>query len=285
MAKSILIFGATGRQGGTVANELIGRGFELHALTRKPESPAARALTARGIHAIKGDMDDADSLKPALAGKWGVFAMQNTWEAGVEREETQGKRVATLAKEAGVSHFVYTSVGSADRNTGIPHFENKYRIEGVVRRLGFPSHVIIRPVFFMENLLTPGFLHGSKLTAAMNPETVLQMIAVRDIGRYGALAFTDAERLNRREIDIAGDAVTMPQAALILSEGLERPIEFEAISIEDVRKQSSDFAAMLEWFDQVGYDADIEGLGREFGIRPLKLDEWAREHRGAEQPA
>ena len=58
-------------------------------------------------------------------GAWGVFALQNTWEAGVEGEEEQGKRLAKLARNAGVEHYVYTSVGSAHRKTGIPHFDNK----------------------------------------------------------------------------------------------------------------------------------------------------------------
>ena len=99
-----------------------------------------------------------------------MFAVQNTWEAGVAGEEEQGKRIATLAREAGVQHFVYTSVGSADRKTGIPHFDNKYRVEDTIRGLGFPSHVILRPVFFMENLISPWFLNGDNLHAAMRSD-------------------------------------------------------------------------------------------------------------------
>jgi uncharacterized protein YbjT (DUF2867 family) len=209
----------------------------------------------------------------------GAFSVQNTWEAGVEQEEDQGRRFAQLALEAGVQHFVYTSVGSAHRHTGIPHFENKARIEAVVRGLGFPSYVIIRPVFFMENLTTPWFLNGDTIYAALDPTTVLQMIAVEDIGQYGARAFTDAARLNRREIDIAGDAVTMPQAAAALGTGLGRAISFVQIPMADVRKNSEDFATMLEWFERVGYDADIAGLEREFGIKPTKLSAWAAKQR------
>src|SRR5438876_12431146 len=93
----------------------------------------------------------------------GVFGVQNAGEAGVEREEAQGKRLATLAREAGVEHYVYTSVGSTHKRTGIPHFDNKWRIEETVRGLHFPSHVILRPVFFMENLLAPFSLQGSTL--------------------------------------------------------------------------------------------------------------------------
>jgi uncharacterized protein YbjT (DUF2867 family) len=244
-------------------------------MTRKIESDTARALAASGVELVKGDLDDAASLKAALSGAWGTLAVQNTWEAGVEREEEQGKRFATVAREAGVQHFVYQSVGSAHRQTGIPHFENKYRIEETVRGLDFPSHVIIRPVFFMENLLSPWFLNGDKLCAALKPTTVLQMIAVSDIGQYGARAFTDAARLNRRAIDIAGDAATMPQTAATLGKALRRRIEFVQIPIEEVRKNSVDLALMLEWFDRVGYNADIPAMAREFGIPPTTLAGWA----------
>ena len=110
--------------------------------------------------------------------------------------------------------------------TGIPHFDNKWRIEETVRGLRFPSHVILRPVFFMENLVAPYTLQGSTLAVALGPSTKLQMIAVDDIGWFGARAFTDAAALNRREIDLAGDVRTMPEAAEILAEALGRPIAF-----------------------------------------------------------
>jgi len=277
----ILITGATGKQGGAVARALAGKGFKIRALTRKPESEAALSLAKTGAEIVKGDLDDDASLKKALQGVWGVFSVQNTWEAGVEKEEEQGKRLAKLAREAGVEHFVYSSVGSAHRGTGIPHFENKWRVEETVRELHFPSHVILRPVFFMENLTSPWFSNGEKLSAALDPATKLQMIAVKDIGEYGARAFLDAKKLSGREIDLAGDAVTLPKAAEVLGKGLGRKVEFVRIPIEEVRKNSADFAIMLEWFDRVGYSADIDGLQREFGIKPTKLDEWvAKQSRG-----
>jgi len=277
----ILITGATGKQGGAVARALAGKGFKIRALTRKPESEAALSLAKTGAEIVKGDLDDDASLKKALQGVWGVFSVQNTWEAGVEKEEEQGKRLAKFAREAGVEHFVYSSVGSAHRGTGIPHFENKWRVEETVRELHFPSHVILRPVFFMENLTSPWFSNGEKLSAALDPATKLQMIAVKDIGEYGARAFLDAKKLSGREIDLAGDAVTLPKAAEVLGKGLGRKVEFVRIPIEEVRKNSADFAIMLEWFDRVGYSADIDGLQREFGIKPTKLDEWvAKQSRG-----
>jgi uncharacterized protein YbjT (DUF2867 family) len=274
-SRTVLITGITGKQGGATARHLAGKGFTIKGMTRRPESDAARALAADGIQIVQGDLDDAASLESALTGAWGVFAVQNTWEAGVAGEEAQGKRLAEVARKAGVQHFVYTSVGSAHRNTGIPHFDNKSRIEDTVRSLGFASTVILRPVFFMENLTSPWFLNGDTIYAAMDPGTTLQMIAVEDIGRYAARAFTDAATLDGREIDLAGDAVTMPEAAAILSAAFGRTIAFVRVPIEDVRKNSEDLALMLEWFDRVGYDADIPALTREFGFAPTTLAAWA----------
>jgi uncharacterized protein YbjT (DUF2867 family) len=276
--RTVLITGVTGHQGGAVARALGRSGFRLRGLTRKPESEPAAALAREGVELVKGDLDDESTLRSALVGAWGVFGVQNTWEAGVEREETQGKRLATLAREAGVEHYVYTSVGSADKRTGIPHFDNKWRIEETVRALRFPSHVIVRPVFFMENLLAPFSLQGDTLRMALESDTKLQMVAVDDIGWFGARAFTDAVALNRREIDLAGDVRTMPEAAGILTEALSRPISFAQTPIEQVRQYSEDMALMLEWFERVGYSVDINGLEREFGRALTKLPDWARLH-------
>jgi uncharacterized protein YbjT (DUF2867 family) len=276
--RTVLITGATGKQGGATVRALQGRGFRLLAMTRKPEGDAARTLKADGVEVIQADFDDEASLKRAMAGVWGLFAVQNTWEAGVEREEAQGKRLARVARAGGVEHYVYASVGSAHRKTGIPHFENKWRIEETVRSLRFPSYVIVRPVFFMENLTTPWFLNGDAIHAALKTSTVLQMIAVDDIGKYHARAFIDSAKLNGREIDIAGDARTMPEVATVLGDAMGRTLRFVQVAIEEVRKSSEDYGTMLAWFDRVGYNADITGLEREFGVRPTKLDAWAAAH-------
>jgi len=276
--RNILVTGATGRQGGAVARELLAKGYRVRAMTRKPDGENARALAQLGAEVIRGDFDDDTSLAQAVKGVWGAFAVQNTWEAGVEREEEQGKRFAKVAKDAGVQHFVYSSVGSAHRNTGIPHFENKWRVEETVRSLQLPSYSILRPVFFMENFLLPWFkpaIDQGKLTVGIKPTTVLQMIAVADIGKYGAWAFENWQKLNGRALDIAGDAKTMLETAKIISKAVDREIEFVPTPLEEVRRFSDDFAIMLEWFDAVGYNADIKGMAKESGIKPTTLTRWA----------
>jgi len=275
----ILVTGATGQQGGAVASRLLSKGYKVRAMTRKPESEKAKALAAQGAEIVRGDLDDPQSIERALEGVWGAFAVQNTWESGVAREEEQGKRFAELARKVGVQHFVYSSVGSAHRKTGIPHFDNKWRIEGTVRALRFPSHTILRPVFFMENWISPWFKPGidqGKLMIGIRPTTVLQMIAVDDIGKFGLRAFERHQEMNGVALELAGDQHTMPETAEILGKAAGRKIEFVPVLIAEVRKFSEDYAIMLEWFDRVGYEVDIPGLAHKFGIRLTTLAEWAR---------
>lgn len=277
--KLVLVSGATGQQGGAIARELLAAGWPVRAMTRKPESEAARALAALGAEIVQADLNDEASLAPALAGAWGALGVQNTWEAGVAGEEEQGLRFARAAKKAGVRHFVYQSVGSADRATGIPHFENKRRIEQLVETLGFESYVIVRPVFFMENLAGAWFkpyIEQGNFAIGMKRDTKLQMIAVQDIGKYGLIAFEQAEALNGQGIDIAGDELSGQAIADTLSDVTGAKIGYYQVPIEQVRAGSDDFATMLEWFDAVGYDADIEGNAKQFGVRPTRFAEWAK---------
>ena len=270
----ILVTGATGNQGGAIAHQLLSSGCRVRVMTRNPQSAASKTLAAMGAELVKGDFDDPESLEYALKGVWGAYSVQNAWTAGVAAEEEYGKRFAEIARKMDIGHFVYSSVGSAHRNTGIPHFDNKWRIEEKIRSLRFPSYTILRPAFFMENFASPWFKpEEGKLKIALKPETVLQMIAVNDIGKFGLLVFVNHEEMNGAEIDLAGDQRTMPETAEIIGRAMGRNIQFERTPIEEARKISEDTAIMFEWFDNVGYCADIEGLERQYDINFIKLPE------------
>ncbi len=147
-----------------------------------------------------------------------------------------------------------------------------------MRKLGLPSYTIVRPVFFMDNFLSLWFKPGvdrGKLMIGIKTDTVLQMIAVTDIAKYVPWTFEKHQELNGREIAIAGDTCTMPKAAEIIGDASSKTVEFVQVPIEEVCKLSEDFAIMLEWFDHVGYNADIDGCSKESGIRPITLREWA----------
>ncbi len=275
----ILVTGATGNQGGAVARELLSGGHKVRAMTRKPEGEGAKALAGLGAEVVQGDLGDAASLERALDGAWGAFAVQSPFEGGVEQETEQGIRLADLAKETGVQHFVYSSVGSAHRATGIPHFDSKWKVEERIRELDLPSYTILRPVFFMDNFVSPWFkpaIDEGNVALAIKPETRLQMIAVKDIGRYGALAFEKHAELAGKAIDIAGDEKTGPEAAEIIGRAAGKSLGFFPVPIGEMRKMSEDFALMFEWFDRVGYDADIETNGKTYAVTPTSLEAWAK---------
>ena len=264
--KKIAVTGVTGHQGGATARHLLGKGFRVRGLTRKPDSPEARALATRGVEIVRGDQDNPTSLAEAFKGCYGVFSIQTFMEAGVEGEVRQGRAVADAAKAAGVKHLVYTSVASANRRTGLPHFESKFRIEEHIRSIGIP-HSILRPVFFMQNwgaFCREDILHGT-LRQPLAPETSLQQIAVDDIGAFAAMAFANPERWIGRECELAGDELTMTELAGTFTRVMGRQVRYIQLNLEDYRKVAGDeFAEMYRWFEEVGYDVDIEALRREY---------------------
>ena len=77
----ILVSGATGQQGGTVARNLLERGFAVRALTRDTEKAAARELAEIGAEIVSGDLEDRGSIERVLDGVYGVFSVQQFIEA------------------------------------------------------------------------------------------------------------------------------------------------------------------------------------------------------------
>jgi uncharacterized protein YbjT (DUF2867 family) len=142
--RKILVTGATGQQGGSLARLLLQKKHKVYALTRNTQSAAAQDLRNRGANIVKGDLDDSDSLERAVKDVESVFLMGTPFEDGAEGEIRRGKLMADIAKENRVEHLVYSSVANADKKTGIPHFESKYKVEQHIKNLGIP-HTIIGP--------------------------------------------------------------------------------------------------------------------------------------------
>jgi uncharacterized protein YbjT (DUF2867 family) len=264
--KTILVTGATGQQGGAVARQLLKQpGFAVRALTRDAAKPAVRALAQKGAEIVQGDLDDAGSIRRALQGAYGVFSVQNFMEAGYDGEIRQGKQLADAAKAAGTQHFVYSSVGSADRQTGLPHFESKWEIEQHIATGGL-SHTILRPAFFMQNwysYMREPILHGT-LPLPLNPQTRLQQIAVEDIGAFAMLAFQNPSRWYGRTIELAGEELTPLRVAELLTRAVRRPVRYVQVPWEQFRQEAGEeMTKMYRWFEDVGYHVDIAALRKE----------------------
>lgn len=216
--RKILVTGATGQQGGSLARLLLQKKHKVYALTRNTQSSAAQDLRNKGANVVKGDLDDSDSLERAAKDVESIFLMGTPFEDGTEGETRRGKLMADIAKENKVEHLVYSSVANADKNTGIPHFESKYKVEQHIKNLGIP-YTIIGPTFFMENLLGPGLEQG-QLALPLSPSSILQQSALENIAEFSALVLERGKRFLGKRIDIASDEVTGEQAAKILSNEL-----------------------------------------------------------------
>lgn len=271
----ILVIGVTGRQGGAVAKQLLQHGFEVRGLTRDPSKPVAQEMQRRGAQLVTGDMDSAAVVKGAMNNARGVFSVQNTWEVGIGREVREGTIVADAAKDLGVEVFVYSSVGGAERQTGIPHFESKWTIEEHIRSIGLKA-AVFRPVYFMDNLLQPDMkqaIQSGVLAFGLPPDVPLQMIAVADIGFFESRPFLNPDQWLGKELEIAGDELTMPQVAEALSRVLGHKVEYRQLPLDVIRQQSEDTATMLQWFIDAGYKADIGAL-RQMHPELLTFEQW-----------
>jgi uncharacterized protein YbjT (DUF2867 family) len=253
------ILDATGQQGGAVVRALLRRGAPVRALVRAVEEPRSRALAAQGATVVKADTDDPARLPEALAGLRGLFAMTVFAGHGARGEVVQGRAVADAAVAANVPHVVYSSVGGADRRSGVPHFESKWEIEEYLRRTGPPT-TVIRPVFFMDNFLTtmapvrqPDTI---VLRAPLRPGVPLQMIAVRDIGAVAAAVLLDPSLVPSGAVEIAGHEATPEQVAQAFGRRLGVAGRFEPIGLGTVADPDS--RAMFTWLgDPPAYRADF----------------------------
>jgi uncharacterized protein YbjT (DUF2867 family) len=276
--RSVLVTGATGQQGGAVARALLAKGHRVKALTRKPDSDAARRLVSAGADLVTGDLGDRASVVKAASGVDAMFLMGDSTEAGTEEETRQGMIAAEAAKAAGVGHLVYSSVADANKKTGIPHFESKSLVEHHIAGLGIP-YTISAPASFMENIVAPwsiGALREGTYAFPMPPNRVIQLIAVADIGAFAAALIERRDQVFGKRFDLAGDELSGEEQAKILSHALGRPISYQEIPIAAARQQSEDVAVMFEWFDRVGADADIAALRRDFSeVRWHSFADWA----------
>ena len=230
---------------------------------------------------MQGDLDDPASLERAARGVYGIYSVQDFWTVGPRREVQQGKNLADAAKKSGMVHFVYSSVGGAERNTGITHWETKWEIEKYIRQLGLPA-TILRPASFMETYhileVEVGILKG-KLVDPIRADKPYQTIATDDIGAFVAMAFGRPKEFIGLELEIAGNESTNPETAKVFSRVMGKPVKFKKLPMPIVRLfLGKEFYEMFHWFNEAGYRADIASLRSRYPeVHLHSLEEWLRE--------
>ncbi|HEX5749883.1 MAG TPA: NmrA/HSCARG family protein [Archangium sp.] len=277
---TVLVTGATGRQGGALARLLLKREHRVLAFVRSPDAPAAVELAQRGAELVTGDFDDPESLERAMAGVDAVFAMATPFAGGgLEGEVRHGRHLIDAAKLARVRHFLYSSVAGADQNTGIPHFDTKHVVEEHLRRSGLP-YTIVAPVFFMENFLGAAYAQRMRegvLSLPLPPHQGLQMVSMADLAAFCARLMEWPEELYGKRVEVSSDEVTGEQAAALLSYVSGHKLHYEEMPLEAMLSANEDLGRMFEWLQRVGYHANIALLRRDFPeVGWHTFEDWAR---------
>ncbi|ATN37285.1 NmrA family protein (plasmid) [Rhizobium sp. ACO-34A] len=241
--KPIVVFGATGRQGGSVTRALLKADRSVRALVRHSGDGASSTLRDAGVELFPGSFENADAIRAAMKDAYGVFSVLPA-NLSAEEEERYGISIADLAAESGVAHLVYSSGASVGESlTGVARFDAKPRIEAHIRKLPITA-TIVRPTIFMEMLVRPGFgLDKGQLFSLIMPDHSIQLTAVDDIGKFVAAIFADRLRFGGVTLKIASDRVTGHELAAMLTEAAGRPITYSRLP-DEVLAANADLAHM-----------------------------------------
>ena len=260
---TVVVTGSTGKQGGAVARGLLARGHKVRAVTRDTNSNQAKSLANAGATLVTASLEDTAAIRKALEGATSLFAVTTPF-GGTDAEIRQGIAATDAAQAAGV-HLVFTSVGSANQQTGVPHFDSKYEVEKHIAKVGARA-TILAPVAFMENLyFIKEQLAKGIYASALPPTRALAQVAIPDIGAVAVRVLEDSARFTGKRFDLAGDELTGNDAMSILSRLTGRNFSYYQVPLDAVRQRmGEDAVKMYEWFDRIGFTADRAALRREF---------------------
>lgn len=272
--RPILVFGATGRQGGSVAKALLKVHWPIRAFVQDQFEPASVALREAGAELVQGSLEDTGVIAAAMKDAHGVFSVMPS-NLSAEDEVRYGTRVADLAVQSRVDHFIYSSGASAgDELTGVPRFDAKPRIEAYIRELPLTA-TIIRPMIFMEMLVRPSFgLDEGRLVSLIHRNHSIQLTAVQDIGRIVAAMFVDKARFSGKTLKIASDRVTGLELEAVFSEAAGRPINYFRFP-DEVLASNADLAHMASSLQDGPLSERVDlDLMREINPELVSLRTW-----------
>jgi len=274
---TVVVTGATGKQGGAVVRNLLDRGHAVRAVTRDTSSANAGELSKLGVTLVRASFEDTAALTKALEGATSLFAMTTPFQVGTEAETRQGVSVADAAKAAGV-HLVFNSAGSANQRTGVPHFDSKALVEEHISKIGVRA-TVLAPVYFMENLyFDKEQLAKGVYASPLPPTRRLAQVAVADIGAVAVRLLENPDRFAGKRFDLGGDELTGNEVIAILARVTGRPFTYFQVPLDVIRQRmGEDGAKMYEWFERVGYTFDRAALRREFpDVTFHDFESWAK---------
>jgi uncharacterized protein YbjT (DUF2867 family) len=287
----VLVTGATGAEGGSVARHLLRRGrFAVRALARDPGGEAARALRDRGAEVVRGDLDDAASLRAAVSGCYGAYGVTSSWEHHGDEWE-RGSALADAVSDAGVGHFVLSAQPPVGALTGgalrVPHFDARARVAEYARALALPATFVHVPFLF------DGFLgifaprresDGSWSLALPLGEAPLAGVAAEDVGGVVAAIFERRAEWLGRTLNVVGDELAPAEYAAAIGAATGRVVRYAHVPREAYAalgfRGAADIADMLEFHRaHAAGRADDIARCRELHPELQRFERWAARHR------
>ncbi len=259
-SETILVGGATGRQGNAVVAELLARGYEVRAMTRKPDSKEAVRLAGQGAEVVQGDYADPESLRIAMDGVERVF-----FYSGFSMNEVEeGENVIAAAKAAGIKQLVYSSGAAAAPENGIKG-SKKMQVELDIVASGVP-YTVLRPVAFMENFdRQQARTARDGISDSRDPDRMLHFIAIRDIGFLSGEAFDHPDEWIGRAVNVAGDKMTVAEYVNTFSNVMGREVKYNQVPLEAYLDTfPKPLRPLFRWYEEVGYTADVEGFRAQY---------------------
>lgn len=270
----VLVFGATGTQGGAVARTLLSQAVPVVALVRHPDSDRARDLVGLGAELVVGDMGDEWSLARAFAKVPVAYVVTTPFEDGAGAEVRQGDTVIRAAVQSGLPWMILASVAAAGR-AAVPHFRSKARIEAQLAATSVPW-TIVAPSYFYENVLgARQSIAEGVLPLPLPPHTALHQLALGDLGAVVAAILRRREEHLSTRIELAADAPTPEEMATALG------VRATETSIDDLAQRNPDLAAMYTFLAETGYGIDVAAVRARYPeVAWSGFAEWAAEQFG-----
>jgi uncharacterized protein YbjT (DUF2867 family) len=271
----VLVTGATGLHGGAVCHRLLTAGRRVRALTRDLDGDRARQLSQLGAELILGDLMVTKSLIAAMRGICAVYAVTTPFGADPDAEVEQGEHIIAAARKAEAPWLILASVASADRATGIPHFESKAQIEQQLAASSIP-YTVVAPTYFYENLGDLDEIIASAHLALPLPATrPLQQVALADLGALVVALLDRQDEFLGQRIEVAADQPTPLQMAEALASASDQPVGYQQV---ELATRSGDIAAMYRYLEQTGYQVNIGDLRNRFPeVAWTSFAEWTQQ--------
>ncbi|ELR18519.1 uncharacterized protein ACA1_045620 [Acanthamoeba castellanii str. Neff] len=291
MSKLLVVFGATGQQGGSIVDHVINdpelsKQYRVRGVTRDPSKPAGQALRQKGVEVVQGDLDHAESVAQALRGSHTVFVMTNTvhQRGGAQKEISQGKAVADAAVAAGAQYLIFSTAPRAAKISGVDGlqvvvFDTKAEVEEYIRGLPLNS-AFFSPGGFMKNfhtVMAPRPVGDGTYTLAnmLKPTTQLPLIDIAgDTGKFVGAILAEPDKYAGATFVAATRLYSMDEIAQTISEATGQTVRYTELPEEVFRGFMTGSDGSSQLADNM---VEMMALYRDhgyFGPRQRELIEW-----------